>query len=255
MCARYSLTAAPDHLEKLLQTELPEGLQPRYNIAPSQSILAVVAEKAGRESRFLRWGLVPSWADDPSIGQRLINARAETAAEKPSFRTAFRRRRCLIPATAFIEWQHITEADEETDEALRDEVDQPTLLGLPEPRRATAKKAVRKQPYRLEVDDGAPFTFAGLWERWYDASDRPLETCTILTTEPNALVGRLHNRMPCILDADQHKEWLDPAVDQPDRLLRLLVPMDDARMSATPISSAINNPRAEGPELLKPLPV
>ncbi len=249
MCARYVQAALPERLERLLEVELPEGLQPRYNVAPTQSVLAVVAAKEGREAKFLRWGLVPSWAEDPSIGQRLINARAETAREKPSFRQAFRRRRCLIPATAFYEWKHLSEADERTDEVHRD---QPSLLDDDPPK--PKKTAVRKQPYLIRLRDERPFAFAGLWERWHDAQDRVLETCTILTTEPNELMSQLHNRMPCILEPRDFADWLDHENDErPERLMPLLTPLPAEEMEAFPVRPEVSNPRNEGPELVRPL--
>jgi putative SOS response-associated peptidase YedK len=257
MCARYSQTATPEQLERLLDVPMPEGLQPRYNIAPTQSVLAVITNRDVREARFLRWGLVPSWADDPAVGQRLINARAETAAEKPSFRHALRRQRCLIPATSFFEWQHLDADDEEADDARRDVADEPeqlTLEGLGAPRKPAVKKAVRKQPYVIKLRDGRPFAFAGLWERWHGPDDRPVETCAILTTDPNPLVARLHNRMPCILAPDLFDEWLDPANnDHAERLLPMLTAVPEDEMTAYPVSPEVGNPRHEGPELLRPI--
>jgi len=253
MCARYSLAAPPNQLEKLLDVPMPEGIQPRYNIAPTQSVVAVRAESGEAEATFLRWGLVPSWAEDLSIGQRLINARAETAAERPSFRSAFRKRRCLIPASSFFEWMHVQEVDERLDEALRDVEDAPTQLALFGTPKEKVKAAVRKQPYLIGLANGEPFAFAGLWERWHGPDDRPVDTCTVLTTEPNALVARLHNRMPCLLERDQFHDWLDPELSDVAHLSRMLVPYDDDRMRSHPVNSRVSNVRNEGPDLIQPL--
>jgi putative SOS response-associated peptidase YedK len=168
----------------------------------------------GRECVLLRWGLIPGWAKDPAIGARLINARAETVAEKPAFRAAFRRRRCLVLADGFYEWQ---------------------------------KSAKRKQPFFFHLRDDRPFAFAGLWESWEGGDNSHLETCTILTTEPNDLVATVHDRMPVILAPDAHDAWLDPAVEQPDRLTPLLRPYPAEAMDAYPVGPLVNSPTHDGP--------
>jgi putative SOS response-associated peptidase YedK len=255
MCARYSLNASSADLEALLDVSIPDGIQPRFNIAPTQSVLGVFDTVHGRELRFFRWGLVPSWAKDPAVGQRLINARAENAPEKPSFRTPFRKRRCIIPATSFFEWEHQTLEDELADDAVRDAADsgQLTLLELEPVETKPAKPAVRKLPHLFQLADGRPFGFAGLWDRWYDDRERPIETCTILTTFPNELVKPLHDRMPCILHEGDFAAWLDPGQEDPSMLTPLLVPYPAEEMRSFPVGTAVNSPRKEGPELLRPV--
>lgn len=198
---------------------------PRYNIAPTQpiGIVRFNAQAGTPEWALTAWGLVPSWSKDPTIGSRMINARAETAAEKPSFRAAFRRRRCLIPVDGFYEWQ---------------------------------KQGSRKQPYFINMEDDAPFAFAGLWEYWEGADGSALETSTILTTEPNALMATLHNRMPVILEPDDYALWLGTPED--DRkglslLQHLLRPYPPDRMRAVPVSTYVNTPRNEGPDCIIPV--
>ena len=175
MCGRFTLRTPPDAVASAAGLRLgPSPLQPRFNIAPSQSVLAF---RAG-EAVHLRWGLVPSWAKDPAIGSRMINARGETVAEKPSFRAAFRQRRCVVPADGFYEW------------------------------RAVGKG---KQPYFLRLKGDRPFAFAGLWERWQGADGTTLETCAIVTTTPNALAATIHDRMPLILGPEAIAPWIDPS--------------------------------------------
>jgi putative SOS response-associated peptidase YedK len=192
--------------------DLPD-LSPRYNIAPTQKVAAVrPAVQGGRELVLLRWGLIPSWAGDPSIGSRLLNARAETVAEKPSFRSALQRRRCLIAADGFFEWQ--------------------------------AQKG-KKQPYYFRLADGRPFAFAGLWERWSRGGGEPLETCTIITTEANDLVRSYHERMPVILPTAAHAAWLDTSLHRPEPLLPLLCPYPGEEMAAYPVNPLVNSPRTD----------
>jgi putative SOS response-associated peptidase YedK len=167
---------------------------------------------------FLRWGLIPSWAGDPRIGNRLINARAETAAEKPSFRSAFRQRRCLVLADGFYEWQRLDG---------------------------------KKQPYYFRMRDSQPFAFAGLWER-SSAQGKAVETCTLLTTEANELLRTIHDRMPVILEPDTYDRWLDPAVQKVELLKPLLHPYRSEAMTGFPVSSLVNNPRNESPKSIEP---
>ena len=167
----------------------------------------------------LRWGLIPAWAPEPRTGYSTINARAETVAEKPTYRQAFRRRRCLIPADGFYEWQSIGKG---------------------------------KQPYGIAPADGAPFALAGLWERW-ERDGQVLESCTILVTQANALLAPLHDRMPVILDPADEARWLDPALTDPAALRPLLVPCPPERLRLWPVSSAVNDPRHEGPDLIAPV--
>lgn len=211
-------------MARLFGVAVPDEHAPRYNIAPSQGILAVRAAPDGgdgaREAAVLRWGLVPSWAKDPDIGNRMINARAETVAEKPSFRAAFRRRRCLVPATGFYEW-----------------------------RAASGPK----QPYTIGMADGGPFAMAGLWEHWTEPDGAAVETCAILTTEANELLRPIHARMPVIVAPSDFDLWLDPALAMPELLAPLLRPFDAAAMAAHPVSRHVNNVRNDDPACLEPV--
>ncbi|MGM0652528.1 MAG: SOS response-associated peptidase [Bacillota bacterium] len=220
MCGRFALVTEKKILDMLFGLELRFDLQPRFNIAPSQEILAVHRSPAENEKEFvhLRWGLVPFWAEDSSIGSQMINARAETAPEKPSFRDAFKKRRLLIPASGFFEWK---------------------------------KEQDGKQPYYVRRDDGEPFAFAGLWERW-NKGEKPLETCTILTTEPNSLLVPIHNRMPVIISPKDFEQWLDPQANSAG-LQDLLQPYPPGELTAYPVSREVNKPSNDNPDLIKPL--
>lgn len=228
MCGRYSITSPTEAIQRVFKIPERPNLPPRYNVAPTQEVPAVRLETGedrdgGRHLAMLRWGLIPFWADDAGIGSRLINARGESAAEKPAFRAAFKRRRCLIVADGFYEWQK------------------------------PKQKAGRKQPYRIALQDGAPFGFAGLWERWTDPQDgSPVESCTILTTEANALCRPLHDRMPVILHPDGFDTWLDPAVAAADAKA-LLQPYPSDAMTAYPVSPKVNNVANDDPEVIAPL--
>jgi putative SOS response-associated peptidase YedK len=220
MCGRFTLAVEPTQMAA--QFTLAEALQlaPRYNIAPTQPVAVVREQSVGRELVYLRWGLVPSWAKDVSIGAKMINARAETVAEKPSFRTALRLRRCLIPVSGFYEWQALPSG---------------------------------KQPFYFHLASGAPFAFAGLWERWHAPDGTPLESCTILTTTANDLLRPLHDRMPVILDPDNYARWLDPDLRTAEALADLLVPYDPAAMAAYPVGREVNRVANEGVGLIAPL--
>ncbi len=196
---------------------------PRYNLAPTQFVATIKqALDVPPAIAMARWGLIPSWAKDASIGNKLINARGETAATKPSFRSAFRHRRCLILADGFYEWR---------------------------------VEGGSKQPYYISMKDGQPFALAGLWERWDDGqSELPLTTCTIITTEPNEMMSRLHRRMPVILPAAQYARWLDPANEDVANIQQLLLPFDSDAMTARPVSLMVNNPRNDGPQVLDAVP-
>ena len=189
---------------------------PRYNIAPSQPVGVIVQTESVRQYRLMQWGLIPSWAKDPAIGNRLINARAETAKEKPSFRAAFKRRRCLIPADGFYEWK---------------------------------REGDKKQPYYFQYPGRLLFTFAGLWECWND-----IETCTILTTNANANIKPYHHRMPVILDVKLHAQWLDTSQNDAAAIDQLIQAIEVPAMEITPVSQAINNARRDQPDCLQPLP-
>ena len=222
MCGRFVMTA-PGRItaEHFLLAEDP-GPGPRYNIAPSQPVAAVrvSVETGNRELVSLKWGLLPFWAKDPKIAYRLINARAETVAAKPAFRAAFKKRRCLIPACGFYEWRRI-------------------------------KK--KKQPFLFQVKGAAVFAFAGLWEHWEGPTGDVVESCTIITTEPNELVGKIHDRMPVILPPEHYKDWLDGSLIEPSRLGSLLVPFDARRMKAFPVSPLVNTPANDVEECVNPI--
>lgn len=248
MCARFTLTSPILELERHFDVDFGDNLDPRYNIAPTQPVWGVT-EEGGRHVRPFHWGLIPSWAKDRTIASRLINARCETAAELPTFREAFRRRRCLIPASGFFEWRHATLDDARADDHVREPVQGSLFDELP-PAPVPAPK-VPKQPFCFQVDGGAPFAFAGLWETWKTPEGENLESCCLLTTEPNDLVARLHIRMPVILDRADFDAWLDPDNRVPDRLQSLLRPFPAERMSAYPVSPRLNDPRNESPDLLR----
>jgi putative SOS response-associated peptidase YedK len=229
MCGRFTLSASPDQLGTLF--ELPEEpvVVPRYNVAPTQPV-AIVRTKANSEQPAARewaltyWGLIPSWSKDPSIGAKMINARAETVAEKPSFRAAFKRRRCLVPANGFYEWQ---------------------------------KNGKAKQPYYITMPDGDPFAIAGLWEYWEGPDGSALESCTLLTTTANAVMEPLHDRMPVIVRQEDYAQWLgngrDATPQSLDQLHHLLRPYDDDGLVAYPVSTYVNNARNEGAQCIQPL--
>ncbi|MBC6433518.1 SOS response-associated peptidase [Nostoc sp. HG1] len=221
MCGRFSQSLTGDAIAQAFQlAEVPDW-QPRYNIAPTQTIPAIVAAKKGdRHFKPLRWGLIPSWSKDPAIGAKMINARSETVAEKPSFRSAFKQHRCLILADGFYEWR---------------------------------KQSGKKQPFYFRLQDGSPFAFAGLWERWHAPEGDILETCTILTTEANQLVSQVHDRMPVILPTDRYDQWLDPTLQQSESLQALLRSYDADRMSAYPVSLSVNSPWNDAPECITPI--
>lgn len=217
MCGRYTLRTPPDRLATAFDLdEEPCDLKPRFNIAPGSDV-AVIANRGGRRVEMFRWGLIPHWAKDPSIGQRMINARAETAAEKPSFRTPLRRHRCLVLADGFYEWQ-----------------------GAKAP----------KRPMYARMKSGEPFAFAGLWDTWVPADAPPLHSCTILTTEPNAVMAPIHNRMPVILEPDAYAVWIDPERLEPADLQALLRPFPAERMEAYEVSRAVNNPSHDAPDCI-----
>ena len=220
MCGRYTLTSPIEVIaeEFGITGPLPE-IKPSYNVAPGQAVATVLDEGDGvRRLEVLKWGLVPSWAKDPAIGNRMINARSETAAEKPSFRKAMKERRCLILADGFYEWQ---------------------------------KTAHGKQPYYTRMEDGKPFAFAGLWESW-GRDGEELRTCTILTTEANDFLRKVHDRMPVILPPEAYAPWLDPEMRDPRSILPLLVPYPPEAMTAYPVSRAVNSPSNDGPLCVEP---
>jgi len=220
MCGRFTLAVPAEQVAAQFQLPTAPELAPRYNIAPTQQIAVVRAGDAGRTLSMMRWGLVPSWAKELSIGARMINARAETAAEKPAFRSAMKQRRCLIPADGFYEWQ---------------------------------AQPGGKQPFHIRMADGRPFAFAGLWEQWRTPEGQWLETCTILTTSANELMRQLHDRMPVIIPPEQYALWLDPALHDTEPLQELLTPYPAEEMTARPVSKAVNKVGNDDPSLLAPV--
>jgi putative SOS response-associated peptidase YedK len=233
MCGRYALTTSAEVLAQLFRAAINFELRYRYNIAPTQ--MAPVArpqqdDSSGGKSEIaeLRWGLIPSWAKDPSIGSRMINARSETAAEKPSFRSAFKRRRCLVPASGFFEWKEL--ADDKSGKGGR----------------------AKKQPYYIYRADEQPLVMAGLWESWTDPeSNKPLETYSILTTDANEQLRELHDRMPAILEPEQFDAWLDPGQNDAASLKSLLKPVADGVLAMHPVSTRVNSPKHDEPSLVK----
>jgi putative SOS response-associated peptidase YedK len=239
MCARFTLKSSAVVLQDLFELDEVPELAPRYNIAPAQFVPAIVRSESGRELRFFKWGLVPSWAKDPAIGQNLINAKAETAAEKPSFRSAFKRRRCLLAADGFYEWR---EEEPPAEGSLFSDEAPPPKSGRP-----------LKQPYYLSLQSGAPFGIAGLYEYWESPEGVPIESCTLLTTEPNELVAQYHNRMPVILPPVRHALWLDPETPSDALLEAILEPFPASGMRAHPVTRRMSNPRFEDPSAVVPL--
>ena len=222
MCGRFAFYSPHEAVTRLFGATPAAAFEPRYNIAPTQFVATVRETGGPREVAMLYWGLVPSWAKEKSIGARMINARSETLAEKPSFRNAFRRRRCLVLADGYYEWQ---------------------------------RSGSVKQPYFIAFEDGQPFGMAGLWERWRDpASGEPLESCCIVTTSPAAAVAHVHDRMPVIVPPDAYAEWLDPRNEATDRLARLLGPWARPGLQALPVSRRVNDARNQGAGLIEPLP-
>jgi putative SOS response-associated peptidase YedK len=223
MCGRFARHRRQEVIARFLSVDrddLPED-DLSYNIAPTQDVMAVRADTGGK--RFmcnLRWGLIPSWAKDQSIAAYTSNARAETLLEKPSFRTAFRSRRCLIPADGFYEW---------------------------------SKKGKEKVPYFIKLKSDDPIVFAGLWDRWKDPAGRVIESCTIVTTTPNELVGEFHHRMAAILRPESFSLWLDPGFTRAEELLDLLAPYPADEMEAYRVSKLVNNSRNNSPECMKAL--
>jgi putative SOS response-associated peptidase YedK len=234
MCGRFTLTSSPETLAQRFELEATPQLAPRYNIAPGQQVLAVRvdAEVARRIAVSLRWGLVPSWAKDPSIGTRMINARSETVAGKAAFRSAFRSRRCLVPADGFYEW---------------------------------AQRGATKQAYHIGLRAPGPFAFAALWECWSarggddrdssaDAAGEALETCTLLTTAASECIREIHDRMPVILETSDYARWLDPELSNAEALQPLLRPLPDSALAFHPVSNRVNSVRFDDIACAAPAP-
>ena len=221
MCGRFTLKTSRAKIAEMFRLQRLGEFDPRYNIAPSQPVLAVRTDADGgqREGVMLKWGLIPSWAKDPKIGNSLANVRADTVAEKPAFRSAFKKRRCLVVADGFYEW---------------------------------GKGDGGKIPYYFQLRDGNPFAFAGLWERW-EKGEAPVESCTLITTEANGVVGKIHDRMPVIVMPEDFNSWLDLQEQHPDKLKELLRPLADDLMASHAVSKLVNNPRNERPDCVRPV--
>jgi putative SOS response-associated peptidase YedK len=222
MCGRFAQRSDPKRLAKEFKVAEVPKLEARYNIAPTQEILGVMKSADEREMKFFKWGLIHSWAKDAAMGARLINARSETVEEKPSFREAFKRRRCIIPADGFYEWQR-TEG--------------------------------KKQPFFFQMKDEHLFGFAGLWQQWQSVGGQTIESCTILTTEANEVLQPVHDRMPVILHPDDYELWLDEDVRKRELLRDLLRPYPAEEMISHPVSTAINSPHNQGATLIERMAV
>ena len=222
MCGRFTLTIEPGQLQSAFPwVEFPEDLTPRYNVAPSQPV-GVVPNNGLNRFEYYVWGLIPHWAKPGSSVNGFINARAETLAEKPTFRTSFRKKRCLILADGFYEWK----AD-------------------------PSRKL--KTPYYIKLKSGQPFAFAGLWDSWNNKEGSEIRSCSIITTQPNELMQQIHNRMPVILASEHYEQWLSPGDRSPDELSGFLVPYPAEEMIAYPVSKAVNSPQNDTPECIRPL--
>lgn len=220
MCGRFTLTADPDAIRAAFPNlTVPAQIRPRYNVAPSQPV-AVIANSQPDKLDFYLWGLIPSWSKDLQMSQKMINARGETLAEKPSFRTAYRRRRCLILADGFYEWQKNSDKS--------------------------------KTPMHIRLKSGEPFAFAGLWELWHSPDGDPVYSCTIITTTPNTLMKSIHDRMPVILEPGDYPLWLEPGELNPEVLNPLIRPFPPEQMDAYSVSTLVNSPANDVPECLLP---
>ncbi len=218
MCGRYTLKTPVNALAEWFDLDdYPSSLTPSYNVAPTQEVAAILEEGEERKLETFRWGLIPSWAKDPSIGNKMINARAETVSEKPSFRSAFKKRRCLIVADGFYEWQ---------------------------------KTDGGKQPFHIKLSDSSPFAFAGLWETW-DKDGEEIRSCSIITTDANYLMNEIHHRMPVILHPENYGVWLDSGFEEKETLMDLLKPYPSDQMEAYAVSRRVNKPSNNEPSVLE----
>ena len=219
MCGRFTLTVDPAELKEALQDfKFPSKFAPRFNIAPTQPVLAIPND-GKNQADFFVWGLIPSWAKDPAIGNRLINARGETLAEKPAFRGGYKYKRCLILANGFYEWKS-------------------------QPGTKT------KTPYFIHLKNGDVFAFAGLWDEWHSSDGSTIRSCTIVTTTPNELMSTIHNRMPVILKPENYDEWLDASPQTPESLAHLIQPFPAKSMDAYPVSTLVNSPANDRAECI-----
>ncbi|MDJ0773558.1 MAG: SOS response-associated peptidase [Mastigocoleus sp. MO_167.B18] len=222
MCGRFTLSATPEAIAEEFNIKNIPDFKPTYNVAPTQNVLAVLNEEKTLQHQFkkLRWGLIPSWAKDFSIAARLINARSETVAEKPAFRSPYKRRRCLVVADGFFEWK---------------------------------KQKDKKQPFYFELQNKHPFAFAGLWEKWNSPQGEEIKSCTILTVAANQLLQQYHHRMPLILKQQDYDLWLDPLIQTPDLLQHLLSPYPAEDMKSYKVSSLVNNPKHNTYQCIEPV--
>lgn len=223
MCGRYTVTKTPEEIEKRFQAEFERKdeetlFEPNYNAAPNQKLPVITNETPNKIVEY-RWGLIPFWAKDASIGSRMINARAESLLEKPSFKAAFKKRRCLVIADGFYEWK---------------------------------KGEKEKIPYRITLKNGELFSFAGLWESWTDENDNKVRTFTIITTDANEITEKIHNRMPCILEKKDEKLWLKEEL-HPEDALKLLIQFPSSDMRAYEVSKSVNSPKNNNKDIIKPV--
>ena len=216
MCGRFTLTVDIATIARAFQVEPVLQTEPRYNVAPTQQVVTIMQDET-KHLALLRWGLIPSWAKEESIGNKMINARAETLAEKPSFKRLLTSKRCLIVADGFYEWK---------------------------------KEAGGKTPMYFTLKNKEPFAFAGLWDSWHSPEGEQIRTCTIITTQPNEVVSSVHDRMPAILTPDVREDWLNPGLKDQERLLAFLKAYPVEEMTVRPVSRLINNPKYEGAELI-----
>ena len=221
MCGRFDLHLPIEFLADYFGVPVLQGLHPHFNISPTQQVLVIRTDQAGsRHFAFLKWGLIPSWAKDLSIGSKLINARSETVDVKPSFRNAFKYQRCVVPANGFYEWENV---------------------------------GGKKKPLYVKMKDDSPMIFAGLWDHWKSAEGNVIESCTILTSTSNDLIKPLHDRMPVILDKQDVDLWLDPQVKAPGKLKNLFIPCSPEKMEMFPVSEIVNSTRNDIVECILPL--
>ncbi|WP_067901860.1 SOS response-associated peptidase [Actinomadura chibensis] len=251
MCGRYATTRARQELldEFQVQLDAADGdIRPDYNVAPTKQVPVVLdrrpkdapeEEAAVRQLRTVRWGLVPSWAKDLSIGSRMINARVETVHEKPSYRRAFARRRCLLPADGYFEWYVLEGRDD--------------APGPADGEKKAKKRKPQKQPFFIRPKDGAVMAMAGLYELWKSPEDEWVWTCTVITTDAPDDLGRIHDRMPMVVEPDRWDAWLDPELTDTETVRGLLVPAMAGTMDAYPVSKAVNSVKNNGPELIAPV--
>jgi putative SOS response-associated peptidase YedK len=217
MCGRFTQSLTGEAIAQAFDLDDIPNWTPRYNLAPTQNVPVILMSEAGRTFKSLRWGLVPSWAKDLAIGARMINARSETVTEKPSFRSAFKKRRCLIAADGFYEWQ---------------------------------KEQGKKQPFYFRLENGQPFGLAGLWEQWQAPEGDVWQTCTILTTDANSLLSQVHDRMPVMLHPEDYDRWLDPQNQSTEALQSLLRPYEAEAMVAYAVSPIVNSPTHDQPDCI-----